>query len=282
DRLPARRGEPEHGRQRDANRDERHVADDELRREGQLAHLARVRLLEDDDALVGAQPLVQLMAADVERDHARRAALEEDVGEAAGRGADVEAVEARRVDAEQVEPVRELLAAARDVLRTAVDRELDVLVDLLARLVVPGHAARHHERLRLRARLGEAALDEDDVEPLLHASAAATRSASARNGAGMPSSRAYDGSSGIVASNGISFSNERSSATRGKTSIVSPQCGHTRPLMFSTAPERKTSCCRSAVPGGRSTTRSSASPHSTSWTSCEVTPLTSAAGSSKG
>ena len=49
-------------------------------------------------AVVAAQPLVQLAAADVERDHVRRARLQQAVGEAAGRGADVEAARARDVD----------------------------------------------------------------------------------------------------------------------------------------------------------------------------------------
>ena len=61
----------------------------------------------------------ELAVADVERDHARGAALEQAVGEAAGRRAEVEAVLARRVDAERVERVRELLPAARDELRRA-------------------------------------------------------------------------------------------------------------------------------------------------------------------
>ena len=81
---------------------------------------------------------MELPVADVERDHARGAALEEDVGEAAGRGADVEAVAPGRVDAERVERVRELLAAARDEPRPALDVELGRLVDLLAGLRVPG------------------------------------------------------------------------------------------------------------------------------------------------
>ena len=115
---------------------------------------------------------VQLPVADVERDHARRAALQEHVGEPAGRRADVEAVEAGDVDPERVERVRELVPGARDVRRRCVDLELDRLVDLLARLRVPGHAPGHHERLRLRARLGEPALDEQDVKPLLGAHAA--------------------------------------------------------------------------------------------------------------
>ena len=50
----------------------------------------------------------------------------------------------------------------------ALDAQLGVLVDLLARLVVAGHEAGHDERLRLRARLREPALDEEHVDPLLH------------------------------------------------------------------------------------------------------------------
>ena len=109
---------------------------------------------------------MQLAVADVDRDHARGAAPEQDVGEAAGRCADVEAVESGRVDAERVERVRELVAAARDVLRAARDRQLRGLVDLLSRLVVARDEPGHHQRLRLRSRLREAALDEEDVQPL--------------------------------------------------------------------------------------------------------------------
>ena len=57
-----------------------------------------VDALDHRDALVVAQPRVQLAVADVERDHPRGAALEQAVGEAAGRGADVEAVLAGGVD----------------------------------------------------------------------------------------------------------------------------------------------------------------------------------------
>src|SRR5262249_2202498 len=112
----------------------------------------------------------QLPVADVEPDHARCTALEEDVREAARRGADVDAVEAGRVDAETVEPVRELLSAARDVRRRGLDLELGALVHLLAGLVVTVDEAGEHERLGLRARLREAALDEQDVEAFLHRS----------------------------------------------------------------------------------------------------------------
>ncbi len=62
----------------------------------------------------------------------------------------------------------ELLTAAGDEPRRALDLESDRLVELGARLVVPGHEAGDHERLRLAACLREAALNEQQVEPLLH------------------------------------------------------------------------------------------------------------------
>ena len=49
----------------------------------------------------------------------------------------------------------------------ALDLEVRSLVDLLARFRVARHASGHDERLRLRARLREPALDEQDVKPLL-------------------------------------------------------------------------------------------------------------------
>ena len=110
---------------------------------------------------------MQLPVADVERDHARGAELQENVREPAGGGADVEAVAPGRVDAEGVERVRELLAAARDEARAALDLELGRLVHLLAGLRVPGDEACEHERLRLGTALREAPFDEQDVQPLL-------------------------------------------------------------------------------------------------------------------
>ena len=89
------------------------------RRERQLLERPGVRPLEHRHARVVAEPRVELPVADVERDHARGAALEQDVREPAGRGAEVEAVEARRIDAERVERVGELEPGARDVRRRA-------------------------------------------------------------------------------------------------------------------------------------------------------------------
>ncbi len=112
---------------------------------------------------------MQLAVADVERDHARGAALEQHVGEPAGRRADVEAVEPGDVETERVERIRELVPGTRDVRRRRLDLERRVLVHLLAGLRVARHEPGHHERLGLRARLGEAALDEQHVEPLAEA-----------------------------------------------------------------------------------------------------------------
>ena len=92
DCLPAGRRERERRRQRGAHGDERDVAHDELRRERQLCERACVRPLEHDDPRVVPQARMELPVADVDGDHARRAALEQHVGEAAGRRADVEAV----------------------------------------------------------------------------------------------------------------------------------------------------------------------------------------------
>ena len=142
-----------------------------LGRNGQVlaAQVAHVRPLEHGHAGILAQLRVELAVADVERDHARGAGLEEAVGEAAGRGADVETVLAGDVEAESLERGSELLAAARDEARARGDLELRALLDLLAGLRVPLDAPGEHERLRLRAALGEPALDEQHVQALLGA-----------------------------------------------------------------------------------------------------------------
>ncbi len=136
---------------------------DEVGGERELGQLTGIRALEHGHARIVAQPLVELPAPDVERDHACSAALEQDVRKAAGRSADVERVPPGRVDAELVEGVRELVAAARHEPRRLLDDELRRFVHLLAGLLVAVNEARHHERLRLRAAVGEPALDEEYI-----------------------------------------------------------------------------------------------------------------------
>ena len=99
---------------------------------GRLGQRARIDALEHGHARVVPDLVVQLPVAHVERDHARRAALQQHVGEPAGGGADVERVEPGDVDPERVEGVRELVPGARDVRRRLAHRERRVLVDLLA------------------------------------------------------------------------------------------------------------------------------------------------------
>ena len=58
--------------------------------ERQRGDLARVHALEHGHAWIVSEPWMQLAVADVERDDALRAPLEEDVREASRRGADVD------------------------------------------------------------------------------------------------------------------------------------------------------------------------------------------------
>src|SRR5262245_23049627 len=167
DGLPARRRELERGRQRLPHGDERDVADEELRRERQLPQRAHVQPLEHRYARVVPDARVQLPVPDVERDHPCCAALQEHVGEAAGRGPDVEAAAPVRVDSERVERMSELLPPSRDLQRRLRDRQLGRLFDLLPRLLIAGDTPRQYQRLRLRAALREPALHEQHVEALL-------------------------------------------------------------------------------------------------------------------
>ena len=59
--------------------------------------------------------------------------------------------------------MRELVSASRHEPRRLLDDELRLFIDLLAGFLVAVHEARHHERLRLGAAVGEPALDEEDV-----------------------------------------------------------------------------------------------------------------------
>ena len=101
-----------------------------------------LRAVEARDARVAGDPVVQLAAADVQGDDPRGAALQQAVGEAAGRGADVERVRARDVPAEPVEHRRELVAAARDEPRRVAHVDGRVVGDRHAglRRRLPVHA----------------------------------------------------------------------------------------------------------------------------------------------
>src|SRR6188508_3226269 len=72
------------------------------------------------------------------------------------------------VDVQRVERVLELLPSTRDEARRSRNLEYGVVSDLLSRLVVAADEPGEHERLCLRARLRQSALDEHHVESLLH------------------------------------------------------------------------------------------------------------------
>jgi hypothetical protein len=105
----------------------------------------------------------------VERHHASCPTLEQDVGESAGRSAEVEAVAPRHGDPERVEGVRQLHASAADV-RVIGDREGDTgrLVHggprFRHRLPFDDHVAREDQGAGALPRRRQTAIDEQLIE----------------------------------------------------------------------------------------------------------------------
>src|SRR5207253_5244217 len=155
--------------ERDAQRDERQIGDDEIDAFRQLEPLARVHALARDDAGVGTELPVQLALAHIDRVHPDGAALEEAVGEAAGGRPDVQRDLAARVDAELVQGRVELLATARHEPRALRDRDRRHIRHrrrgAVGDLAVHANRAREDERLRALAAGSERTLDEQLVEP---------------------------------------------------------------------------------------------------------------------
>ena len=158
----------EHGGQHEGQRYEGHV--DHRKVGGRVEGLerARVRALAHLDARVVAQLLRELPVARVDGHDLARAALEQAVGESAGRRADVEAAQPAHVDAGAVEGVRELLAAAAHERRRLAHLDGRTLGDRLRGprrdRAIDAHVARHHERAGALTRGREATLDECNVE----------------------------------------------------------------------------------------------------------------------
>jgi len=127
--------------------------------------------IDDDlDPRIGAQAGIDQPIADVDRGDVRRAALEQAVGEAAGRGADVEAAQPHGLQPEVVERGRELAPGARDErLRRTGDRERGVVRDSGSGLVdTPAgdrHQPRHHRPACLLPRVEQPALHQRLIEP---------------------------------------------------------------------------------------------------------------------
>jgi hypothetical protein len=127
------------------------------------------------DASVTTQRLGELSASHVESIDARRTALQQDIGESAGRRANIEADPAGRIDVKGIQRRRQLLSAARDVARPRDELDRGRHIDQIARLAVPPcliartyqDVAGQQQGLRFRASLGQAALDQKLIEPKL-------------------------------------------------------------------------------------------------------------------
>ena len=115
---------------------------------------------------------MELIVADVHRGDARRAVLQQAVGEAARRRADVEAVEPLDGESEMRERALELPAAAAHEALGRLDLDLRVVSHAVAGLGVGdalhAHLPLAHEALRERARLREPARHQQFVETDVH------------------------------------------------------------------------------------------------------------------
>ena len=111
----------------------------------------------------------------------RSAFLQQHIGEAAGRGADIEGDETGDIDGEVIERMRELDAAARDpgmIARFDLERRV-IRVGGACFVELPIAAedrAGENQRLCLGTRLGETTLDQQHIQTLLFDRHAALRS----------------------------------------------------------------------------------------------------------
>jgi hypothetical protein len=116
---------------------------------------------------------MQLAVGNVEGYDSLRAVLEQTVREAPGGGSNVQAEPTAGVQRELLERVRELQAAAGDESRALVDLHVGVVGHELAGLLCAGSTtaeadlAREHGSRRAGARLEEASLRQERVEPAL-------------------------------------------------------------------------------------------------------------------
>ena len=104
-------------RQDELERDEAHIDRGEIRLFGKPRRIdaADIGFFHRDDVAAAAQARMKLIAADVDGVDAPRAAHKQDFGEAAGRGADVEADAPGHVEMKMIERGRKLDAAARHI-----------------------------------------------------------------------------------------------------------------------------------------------------------------------
>ena len=163
-------------RQNQANADEGHVhhRNGRVQRQHVRRQQARIRPLIERYARVVAQLPRELPVAHVNRIDMRRAVLEADVREAAGRRADVHAHFAAQIRLKGRNCLFQLQSAAAGVgVRLAADLQLVLRLNQLRCLVDAAradvHLARHDADLRLRAAFAKPAFHQRHISPLLFA-----------------------------------------------------------------------------------------------------------------
>lgn len=133
-----------------------------------------VETLDIGDAPVVLQARMHLVVSDIDADHMACAAFEQDVGEAAGGGPDIEADAALGRKTEMIEPSGKLQRRARDVILGGVrDRDPGVFRHgrrgLGDHFAVDGHGAAFDRIARPRAAGDEVAGEDELVEALVSA-----------------------------------------------------------------------------------------------------------------
>jgi hypothetical protein len=176
----ARGGERQRAGQYQTQRNETDVANHRRGRrfEQGARQIARVQTFAHEYAAVSPQLLVELAMTDIDGVDESRAAREQHVGESAGRGANIEAIEAARMKPESVERRGELDAAPRDprVRRLGLDdRAGRYCLRRLAQCDPIGPDETGLDGgLRARAALKIAAFDQCDIGALAHGPNAAS------------------------------------------------------------------------------------------------------------
>ena len=136
---------------------------------------ADVGLFQRNDGRVLVQSRMQLLAPDIDRIDAPRAARQQHIGETAGRSAGIETDAARWLEPEMFERGRELQPAARDPWMVWRSDELRIRSDRVGSLAEQDAVRRHvtgrDRGLRPGAALEQAALDKDDIGALARSQA---------------------------------------------------------------------------------------------------------------
>ena len=131
--------------------------------------IARVNAFAHHHARIVPQFPIELAVADVDGPHARRAALQQAIGESAGGAPDIEANSAGDIDAEMIERRRQLVRR-RGSRRACAAVTLTWLslgtrsAGLVALLAVDEYVAGENQRARLFAGIGQPALDQELVD----------------------------------------------------------------------------------------------------------------------